>query len=223
MFNLDQAITEWRRQMSAAGLKTVEFLNELESHLRDDVAEQVRTGLNSEEAFAAAVQRIGPARVVQAEFAKSRTRTIRQKLMLLVGLGFAGFIIFLSAFTFYEMEMNAVAQLLAFAAIAVILLSGWGWRYVVPFLPVIQRRRSRLIIGSCVGLSGMTVTAFLVNVIVPQFEASGERVAFITCLWSLIPAMVLGCLGLGLMLSAAEREIYGMRKPRCQRSLATGS
>jgi len=223
MFNLDQEITEWRSQMSAAGLKTVEFLNELESHVRDDVAEQVRTGVNAEEAFAAAVLRIGPAGVVQAEFAKSRTRLIRQKLMLLVGLGFAGFILFLSAFTFYLMEMNAGAQLLAFTAIAVILLAGWGWRYAVPFLPAIQRRRSRLITGSCVGLSGIAVTAFLVNVIVPHFEAFGERVQFVACLWSLIPAMILGCLGLGLMLSESEREIYGMGKHAGEKALATGS
>ena len=37
MFNLDQSITEWRRQMLAAGIKTPALLDELESHLRDDV------------------------------------------------------------------------------------------------------------------------------------------------------------------------------------------
>src|SRR5206468_1198943 len=111
----------------------------------------------------------------------------------------------------------------AFAAIAVIFLAGWGWRYAVPFLPVIQKRRSRLTIGSCVGVCGIAVTAFLVNVIVPHYEASGERVQFVTCLWSLIPAMVLGCLGLGLMLSESERAIYGMRRPGGEKRLTAGS
>ena len=37
MLNLDQAIAAWRRQMSAHGIQTLEVLNELECHLRDDI------------------------------------------------------------------------------------------------------------------------------------------------------------------------------------------
>ena len=44
MFDLDQAIVAWRRQMIAAGFNSAETLDELESHLRDDV-EQCRAGL----------------------------------------------------------------------------------------------------------------------------------------------------------------------------------
>jgi len=38
MFNLDEAISEWRKQMLAAGIKTPVPLEELETHLRDNVA-----------------------------------------------------------------------------------------------------------------------------------------------------------------------------------------
>jgi hypothetical protein len=37
MFELEQAITGWRRQMLAAGIKTPVPLEELEIHLRDEI------------------------------------------------------------------------------------------------------------------------------------------------------------------------------------------
>ena len=45
MFNLNEEIAEWRRQMLAAGIETPVPLNELESHLREDVEQQMRSGL----------------------------------------------------------------------------------------------------------------------------------------------------------------------------------
>jgi hypothetical protein len=37
MFDLEQTISEWRRQMLSAGIKTPVPLEELEIHLREDV------------------------------------------------------------------------------------------------------------------------------------------------------------------------------------------
>src|SRR5712692_4700974 len=70
MFDLNEKITEWRRQMLAAGIKTPVPLSELESHLRDDVEQQMRSGLSAQQAFAAAVQGIGQAAVLECEFDK---------------------------------------------------------------------------------------------------------------------------------------------------------
>jgi hypothetical protein len=71
MFNLNQAVAAWRRQMAAAGITSAEALDELESHLRDDVEELVRAGADGEKAFDSAVRRIGPASALRKEFAKS--------------------------------------------------------------------------------------------------------------------------------------------------------
>ena len=60
MFNLEQAISDWRRQMLAAGIKTPVPLEELEIHLREDIERQMKSGLNAQEAFEIAVQKIGP-------------------------------------------------------------------------------------------------------------------------------------------------------------------
>jgi len=70
MFDLDQAIAQWRQQSAAGGMNEREVLDELESHLRDDVAEQAQGGLKIEEAFAAAVRRMGHVEDLQNEFEK---------------------------------------------------------------------------------------------------------------------------------------------------------
>jgi hypothetical protein len=71
MFNLEQSITDWRRQMLAAGIKTPVPLEELESHLREEIERQMKTGLNPQDAFTSAVQKIGQAGILKTEFAKA--------------------------------------------------------------------------------------------------------------------------------------------------------
>ena len=59
MFDLEKEIADWRRQMLAAGIKTPVPLEELESHLREDIERQMKSGLNEQKAFEVSVQRIG--------------------------------------------------------------------------------------------------------------------------------------------------------------------
>ena len=61
MFNLEQSIAEWRQQMLAAGIKTPVPLEELESHLREDITQQIQSGLSAQQAFGIAMGRIGQA------------------------------------------------------------------------------------------------------------------------------------------------------------------
>ncbi|HWW01524.1 MAG TPA: permease prefix domain 1-containing protein [Candidatus Acidoferrum sp.] len=70
MFNLDHGISKWRQQMAAGGIKARGILDELESHLRDDVEQQVRSGVPQRRAFEAAVQRIGESKTLKREFGK---------------------------------------------------------------------------------------------------------------------------------------------------------
>jgi hypothetical protein len=46
-------------------------LEELESHLRDDVEQQMQSGLNAQQAFENSVQRIGHANKLKSEFKKT--------------------------------------------------------------------------------------------------------------------------------------------------------
>ena len=70
MFNLEQSISEWRRQMLSAGLKNPDIVDELESHLREDWARRVQSGESEEQAFEGAVQGVGQASLLKHEFAK---------------------------------------------------------------------------------------------------------------------------------------------------------
>ena len=61
MFDLEQSISDWRRQMLAAGIKTPVPLEELESHLREDIAQQMQSGLSAPQAFEIAANKVGHA------------------------------------------------------------------------------------------------------------------------------------------------------------------
>ena len=61
MFDLEKSIADWRRQMLAAGIKTPVPLEELESHLREDIERQMKSGLSAQQAFEIAVKKIGQA------------------------------------------------------------------------------------------------------------------------------------------------------------------
>jgi hypothetical protein len=95
MFDLEQAISEWRKQMLAAGIKTPVPLEELEIHLREEIERQMKSGLNEQKAFEISDQKIGHPKKLNSEFKKSE-RTFMKKIMIvllgifgvLIGVGF---------------------------------------------------------------------------------------------------------------------------------------
>ena len=79
MFDLQQSLTDWRRQMLAAGIKTPAPLEELESHLHEEIGRLVESGLDEQSAFHTAVQKIGPAPALQNEFEKVEVEKARAR------------------------------------------------------------------------------------------------------------------------------------------------
>ena len=59
MPDLEQQIAEWRRQMLSAGISAPALLDELESHLREDIERLIESGVDPYEAFQTASCRIG--------------------------------------------------------------------------------------------------------------------------------------------------------------------
>jgi len=68
MLDLERELAEWRREITAAGLNTPDIIRELESHLREDIEQQMKSGVSGPEAFQAAVQRIGQPSILKREF-----------------------------------------------------------------------------------------------------------------------------------------------------------
>ena len=176
MFNLEQAIAEWRRQMLAAGIQTPVPLEELEIHLREDIAQQMKTGLNPQDAFTSAVQKLGSAHTVQTEFMKvDKTHSaLKWKLMeigltlatILVPLLFGGIVLKRASF----IDMTAAEELSSLAALAAFSLLAWSGRLGHRFLPVIQNRRIRdaILFSYCVPL--MLWWIVFLNFIVPRHD-----------------------------------------------------
>jgi Na+/melibiose symporter-like transporter len=81
MFDLEQSIADWRRQMLAAGIKTPVPLEELEIHLREEIERQMKSGLNEQKAFEISVQQIGQSENIEIEFKKIERTFMKKNLM----------------------------------------------------------------------------------------------------------------------------------------------
>ena len=92
MFNLEQPIAEWRQQMLAAGIQTPVPLEELESHLREEIQWRMKSGFSEQRAFEIATKQIGQPAALKDEFQRTNinTRFISQKFissMLVISSG----------------------------------------------------------------------------------------------------------------------------------------
>ncbi len=163
MFNLDQTILEWRRQMLTAGIKAPVPLDELESHLRDEIEQQTSSGVSEAQAFSDAVKNLGPAPALQAEFKKAggtkEEREQREEQIL-----FEGGPILLTLFSFGQvfvvfknenMGLTFAQQISCLAAIATMLFLTWGGRVGYRLFPVIPAKRVR----NAINYSGFSLVA----------------------------------------------------------------
>jgi len=86
MFNLEQAIADWRQQMLAAGIKTPAPLEELEIHLREEIEHQRKSGLGEQESFEISVQRIGQPKILKEEFKINEGNIMKRIAVILAAL-----------------------------------------------------------------------------------------------------------------------------------------
>ncbi len=128
MFDLEQAISDWRRQMIAGRVKSSEILDELESHLREDVEQRMRSGLAEKQAFELAVRQMGPVGVLSTEFAKVKKRDERLRRALKVICCVTLVFILVLASWASRLGMHLGAGVLLLSAIMYIALSVRSWR-----------------------------------------------------------------------------------------------
>ncbi len=74
VFNLDEAIKQWRKSFCKNEAFEDGYIEELESHLRDKVEHLKSRGLTEEKAFAEAVEKIGERDLIGEEYFKTNTR-----------------------------------------------------------------------------------------------------------------------------------------------------
>ena len=211
MFNLDQAIAQWRQQMLNAGLKSPVPLDELENHLRDDIAAQTRSGLEAQQAFEAAVERVGQASALKAEFEKAgdvkRARELKLIGTILVGTAcfyplLVGVVVLFKTGSFADISFQQqMSASVAVALTALLLVSG---HVAHRFLPVISHKRTRLgVIAAGIFLLFGWLGIFY-QLVMTRFEFNLSQLG-VAVLWALTPwGAILGCI-YGLERAALEK------------------
>jgi hypothetical protein len=71
MFELEKEIARWRAGLVTDSVATNESLEELESHLREEIASQLEAGTTAEKAFEIATRQLGRPEALKREFEKA--------------------------------------------------------------------------------------------------------------------------------------------------------
>jgi hypothetical protein len=217
MFDRDQPIAKWRQQLVAAGMTTPEVLDELESHLREEIQRLSKSGKTSQEAFGTAVQNLGTAPALKNEFGKIKDPiSIVERLMIGISVFLVIFIVLLSGLAAVLCYAHWAERLVVAAAVVSILIVACSWRKVVPFLPLISNAGARWAAGLACIASGIIASSLFCNFILPRFEIGPDRQLPAVGVWAVFLIAVFSCLGVGLLSSERERTMWGMVKAPVQ-------
>jgi hypothetical protein len=124
-------------------------LEELEIHLREDIAQQMQSGLSAQQAFGIAVKKIGQALELKREFKKVSAPMEMQKIIKLAG------VICFAVALFCQLLSCPAFGLVVFAH-GLSPLAVWGitvaatvlsWKYNHKLLPVIRNQPLRRTVG----------------------------------------------------------------------------
>lgn len=198
--------------MTSSGIHAPEVLDELESHLRDDVEKQVQSGSDAQQAFEVAVQRIGQADALKAEFKKAggaketREQKLARLLLCMAGLSYC-WVLLMGTNTLLKVEMNLTARLLGLAAVAMSVMTIFSGRYSYRFLPVLPDKRVRTAIQIVCFLPAMVWLPVYAYVVLPRWDFNDFNVGQLLAatLWTLTVLPVAVSLWKGLD-EAASRQ-----------------
>jgi hypothetical protein len=177
MFNLDQAIANWKRQLAASGLTQTQALDELESHLREEVQRQITSGKSPERAFEIAIARLGDPNALKNEFNKTRpARGAMEKLRIAIALLLGAFVAFLGVAAFILCYSTLLDRLTLAATVICILAIARYWPLAIPYLPAIPERKKRNTVSAVCMLAGFGIANFVSQVVLPHYVHQNENV-----------------------------------------------
>ena len=203
---LEQSISEWRKQMLAAGIQTPVPLEELEIHLREEIERQMLAGADAETAFQSAAEKIGRMETLKAEFTKvdAAKKPICWERWI-VGLMSFGVVIPLGLYIVLKDEMSAGWRLAGFANFAAIALAILGWRWINKVFPVIPNQRTRLVIGLSLAALGMAGMIVFMNFALPHFDFTEGQLGVVV-LWGMTVMAAFGGVASGLEEAARKQN-----------------
>jgi len=193
MFNLEQAIAEWRQQMLAAGIQTPVPLEELENHLREEVEQQTAMGLTPPAAFPIAVERVGQGNLLGAEFKKAggvdRARLCQAANYFCALL--LGVYVLVSLFAMSRNNLSRDEWWLGLAAQGSLLgLIYFVWTAGPRFFPLVRSGRVQSAFGLLGGISGAVWLMAFARLVLPRFDFNTGQLV-VAVLWAMVPTILL--------------------------------
>jgi hypothetical protein len=199
MLDLEQAISEWRQGLAASRIAAT-VIDELESHLREEIMRQIESGSSAADAFEYAMRRIGPAGMLKAEFERAQELP-EAGLRKWAGIAYTTEIVAYTLLQIRQLARSAPTDgelRLGIAALVVTMVLAYsGWRWVPSLWSLIasQRVRRCLGIGGCIaGPAWLVVFALW---ILPRFDFTPGGFA-VVLLWALMPLVTLPTLLVGM-------------------------
>lgn len=194
MFDLEQSICEWRKQMLTAGIKSPVPLEELGIHLREEIERQMKAGCSGEIAFTSAVQKIGLAHTVQMEFEKIGTLKASFNwrwfaILFLVYTALYPLLVGSLTFIFKNgafSAMNATQQILSLVSAVVFSLVVLGTQWSCGKFPILRTNRFR----NAIFVPVMLWLMAFAYIVMPHADlAEGQRA--MVSLWGFAPFGIL--------------------------------
>ena len=206
MFDLEKAISDWRQEWAAAGIKSSKILREFENHLREDVQIQMREGFDVQKAFENSMVRLGQPSLIKAEFAKTEAaRGKLNRIRVTICVLLLAAIVWLSGLTFATMGMSVGEWLVASSAVVTCLFVAAFWAHAVRFLPVIYNRRKRYAVEVALFISGFICSNLFGAFVLPYFEHNlNGKILPAVWLWVVFPIAIFMAAACGI-----EQAVHG--------------
>ena len=196
MFDLEQAISDWRAEMSARALSRA-VVDELESHLRDEIETRLRSGMAEREAFETAIKGIGEVDVLKREFASMDSRltdvVVSGTVVLYSLVAGVPALFRLGSFA----DATAAQQLSSLAALAVTAALIFSGRLFIRMFPVISDQRVRMAIYGAGGLALLVWLVLFYHYVMTNAEWDMSKLV-VAILWAWTPLAALCGMILGV-------------------------
>lgn len=145
MFNLENAIYEWKQRVQQAESVTQENVDELEEHLREAIPGFVQKGLTEEEAFQVASMRLGEHAVLSKEYGKVNGTSVWRRRILWMLFGYVGGIALASGISGFSACVGTLSAYLGYsggpAGAAAVITGLVSWTMVM-FLMYFRTRKN---------------------------------------------------------------------------------
>ena len=201
MPDLERQIVAWRRQMAAGGVKTPAVLDELESHLREEIRGRLSAGDSEDQAFERAVASIGSAKAMRSEFDKIKGAT---SLPVMIGVSiWSLLVVVVLVFVLRRMAVGKMGLLLfthiitlTSGYLAAFLAGGFGilsvgWRWSGRLTPAREQALGKAVLRFGYISGGLIIVGFLLGSLWSRqhfgfyWEGSPRGIGcFCACAWS---------------------------------------